>query len=199
MPTTAVYKLPYPAAGASVSATPTQLLELNERIEAVLKARAEAAFETGDIKASVAAQGSGWLLCDGSAVSRATYSALFAKIGEIAGGGDGTTTFNVPDARNASWRGGGGNKGFRIGASGGVETVALTAAQTGIPTHAHTAESTGKKLLKVGGTNVKHFITIQSVVGASLATVTGSVAPRAAEEAHENMPPYFVGNYYIKT
>jgi len=40
---------------------------------------------------------SGWLLCDGSAVSRTTYASLFAKIGTAYGAGNGTTTFNVPN------------------------------------------------------------------------------------------------------
>ena len=39
----------------------------------------------------------GWLLCDGSAVSRTTYANLFAKVGTRHGAGDGSTTFNVPD------------------------------------------------------------------------------------------------------
>lgn len=43
----------------------------------------------------------GWLLCDGSAVSRTAYSELFAKIGTAFGPGDGSTTFNVPDLREA--------------------------------------------------------------------------------------------------
>lgn len=42
----------------------------------------------------------GWLVCDGAAVSRVTYAALFAVIGTAFGAGDGTTTFNVPDMRN---------------------------------------------------------------------------------------------------
>ncbi len=41
----------------------------------------------------------GWLLCDGSAVSRATYATLFAAIGTTWGPGDGATTFNLPDMR----------------------------------------------------------------------------------------------------
>lgn len=41
----------------------------------------------------------GWLWCAGQAVSRATYSALFAAIGTAHGAGDGATTFNVPDKR----------------------------------------------------------------------------------------------------
>lgn len=41
----------------------------------------------------------GWLLCDGSAVSRTTYANLFAVIGVSYGSGNGTTTFNLPDLR----------------------------------------------------------------------------------------------------
>lgn len=41
----------------------------------------------------------GYLLCDGSAVSRTTYAALFTSIGETYGSGNGSTTFNVPDLR----------------------------------------------------------------------------------------------------
>ena len=48
---------------------------------------------------------SGWLLCDGTAVSRTTYSALFAIVGERFGSGDGTTTFNTPDFRGRFLRG----------------------------------------------------------------------------------------------
>lgn len=42
----------------------------------------------------------GWLLCDGSAISRTTYSDLFAVIGTTYGTGDGSTTFNLPDLRD---------------------------------------------------------------------------------------------------
>ncbi len=47
----------------------------------------------------------GYLACDGSAVSRTTYSALFAAIGEVWGAGNGSTTFNVPDLRGGFIRG----------------------------------------------------------------------------------------------
>ncbi len=43
---------------------------------------------------------SGWLVCNGQAVSRATYSDLFTEIGTAFGNGDGSTTFNLPDLRN---------------------------------------------------------------------------------------------------
>lgn len=51
-----------------------------------------APFAMGDVP-------SGWLECDGSAVSRATYANLFAAVGTLYGAGDGSTTFNLPDTR----------------------------------------------------------------------------------------------------
>lgn len=47
----------------------------------------------------------GYLVCDGSAVSRATYADLFALIGTYYGAGDGSTTFNLPDYRGKFLRG----------------------------------------------------------------------------------------------
>lgn len=41
----------------------------------------------------------GWLLCDGTAVSRSTYSGLFDAIGTAFGSGNGSTTFNLPNFR----------------------------------------------------------------------------------------------------
>ncbi len=49
----------------------------------------------------------GYLLTDGSAVSRTTYSALFAAIGTAYGGGDGSTTFNLPNTSGVFVRGAG--------------------------------------------------------------------------------------------
>lgn len=56
---------------------------------------------TGTIQqfAGSAAPSTDWLLCDGSAISRTFYAALFAVIGTTYGGGDGSTTFNLPDLR----------------------------------------------------------------------------------------------------
>lgn len=47
----------------------------------------------------------GWLLCDGSAVSRSTYSVLYSTVGDRFGNGDGATTFNLPDFRGRFLRG----------------------------------------------------------------------------------------------
>lgn len=68
----------------------------------------------------------GTLACDGTAVSRTTYAALFAAIGTTWGVGNGTTTFNVPDLRND----------FVRGASGTL-TVGTKQTDT-LKTHTHT-------------------------------------------------------------
>jgi microcystin-dependent protein len=81
----------------------------------------------------------GWLLCDGSAVSRTTYAALYAALGGAAsphGQGNGTTTFNVPDLQGRVAMGAGSGAGLTAranGAKGGAESVALGIGD--MPTH----------------------------------------------------------------
>lgn len=56
--------------------------------------------KTGTVKAwGGSTAPSGWLFCDGAAISRTTYAALFAVIGTTYGSGDGTTTFNLPNGK----------------------------------------------------------------------------------------------------
>lgn len=47
----------------------------------------------------------GWMVEDGSAISRTAYATLFAAIGTTYGPGDGVNTFHVPDSRGEAWRG----------------------------------------------------------------------------------------------
>lgn len=63
---------------------------------------------------------SGFLLCQGQAVSRTTYAELFAVIGTSFGSGDGSTTFNVPDLRGEFIRGAGTNSHTNQGNGGAV-------------------------------------------------------------------------------
>lgn len=67
---------------------------------------------------------SGFLDCDGAAVSRTTYSALFAVIGTTYGVGDGSTTFNVPDLTDKVVVGKSPTKA--LASSGGANTVTST-------------------------------------------------------------------------
>jgi hypothetical protein len=69
----------------------------------------------------------GWLLCDGSTISRTTYAALFDVIGEAYGTGDGSTTFQLPDLR-ARFPLGADGSSWLIGQMGGslVPTIATS-------------------------------------------------------------------------
>lgn len=81
---------------------------------------------------------SGWLLCDGTAVSRTTYSGLFTVIGVTWGAGDGSTTFNVPDLKGRVTIGVGTGTGLTARAladSGGAETHVLSVGE--LAQHAH--------------------------------------------------------------
>lgn len=70
---------------------------------------------------------SGWLLCDGSAVSRTTYAALFSAVNTTWGAGDGSTTFNLPDFRGRVIVGAGG--GFNLAANGGEASHTLSTSE----------------------------------------------------------------------
>ena len=67
---------------------------------------------------------SGFLECNGAAVSRSTYAALFAVIGTTYGSGNGSTTFNVPDLQNDNAMGKSPNKA--LASTGGADTVTAT-------------------------------------------------------------------------
>jgi microcystin-dependent protein len=78
----------------------------------------------------------GYLLCDGAAVSRTTFSSLFTTIGIAYGAGNGTTTFNLPNLQNRIPVGKGPDTEFdALGETGGVKEVTLTSSQ--IPAHSH--------------------------------------------------------------
>lgn len=66
----------------------------------------------------------GWLLCKGQAVSRTTYSALFAIIGTTYGAGNGSSTFNIPDMRNRVPVGAGDT--YNLNDAGGSDTISYT-------------------------------------------------------------------------
>lgn len=84
----------------------------------------------------------GWLLCDGTAVSRTTYAALFAIIGTAYGVGDGSTTFNLPDLRGRVPVGKGTHADVdTLGESDGVSEASRTPKTTlstgQMPSHSH--------------------------------------------------------------
>lgn len=93
----------------------SQLDKATSSLDDALTALMNKLWKVGDIKASVKnANHDNWFLCDGQAISRVTYSDLFALIGTNFGAGDGTTTFNLPDYRGKFLRGLGGNSAADI-------------------------------------------------------------------------------------
>ena len=152
---------------------------------------------------------SGWLLCDGSAVSRTTYSALFSVVGTTYGVGNGSTTFNVPDLRGRVPVGYGQGSGLTnrtMANTGGAETHTLTTTEMpshnhGVndPSHSHTYQtfdSIGGAIGNVNGTNSGGRYYNQNTYGA----YTGiSIQNAGSGGAHNNMQPYVVVNFIIKT
>ena len=96
-PSTPTYALPYPAESDTAD-VPRDMQALAQRVETVLPTLPGVPTGTGlDFYGATAP--TGYIFCDGSAVSRTTYAALFAVLSTTYGAGDGSTTFNVPDAR----------------------------------------------------------------------------------------------------
>ena len=81
----------------------------------------------------------GYLVCDGSAVSRTTYAALFAVIGTTWGTGDGSTTFNVPDFRGRTSIG----SGTGTGGNATAHALASTGGDEALASHSHQASAGG--------------------------------------------------------
>ncbi len=149
---------------------------------------------------SVTVAPSGYLTCDGTAVSRSTYAALFAVVSSLYGDGNGSSTFNVPDLRGkflAGFDAGtsvltsvtvGMIEGNVIGNSGGTQAVTLSVAQ--IPSHTHEIKTAG-----AGGTDPATY------PDRSNDTADGGYATSATGGggAHSNIPPALIVNFVIKT
>lgn len=86
----------------------------------------------------------GWLVCDGAAVSRTTYAALFEQIGTVFGAGDGVATFNLPDLRGEFVRG--------LDSGRGVDAARVLGTAQDWATGAPKAKSRAAKRLLVDGT-----------------------------------------------
>jgi microcystin-dependent protein len=127
----------------------------------------------------------GWLLCDGSAVSRATYAALFTLIGTTYGAGDGSTTFNVPDLRGRVSVGKGSGSGVStLGSNDGVTEANRRGTKHRHTTHNHTITDTGHTHTLV---NPSHTHTITEAVGHQHAnTVPSGADPGSGNEGSQN-------------
>ena len=132
---------------------------------------------------------SGFIMLDGSAISRTTYAPLFALWGTTYGAGDGSTTFGLPDFRGRSIIGVGTGLGLTartLGQTGGEELHTLQVSE--MPSHQHTyPASTGAG---GGGGNISETTPFGST-STNLAFTGGG-------GAHNNMQPWFAANWIVR-
>jgi microcystin-dependent protein len=154
---------------------------------------------------------SGWLQCNGQAVSRSTYSDLWNKIGTTYGNGDGSTTFNVPDLRDRSPLGDGSmgssgagrvdNYSTSLGNSGGEDQHGLTISE--MPAHNHGAFTDDENRAGAGtfgsfAADAKGNAAITSLDNDGTNHNHG-INPQGGSEEHNNMHPFLVVAFLIKT
>jgi microcystin-dependent protein len=144
----------------------------------------------------------GWLFCDGSLYAISEYETLFNLIGTTYGG-DGQSTFAVPDMRGRIpvHMGSGGGGSYTIGETGGVETVTLTTNQ--IPTHTHVMMAstagagasipTNNVLAQPTGAGVQIYFPLAGTQPLNSVSVT----PVGGSQPHDNFQPYLCVNFII--
>jgi microcystin-dependent protein len=139
----------------------------------------------------------GYLLCDGTAVSRATYSALFGIISTTYGVGDNSTTFNVPNLKGkvAVGRDSSQAEFDNLNDTGGAKTVTLTEAQ--MPVHTHSLNP-GQVVGGSGSGGTNNYAPTGNNPTANT-SITSAGGSGGVTQAHENLQPYLVINYIIKT
>ncbi|YCM46714.1 tail fiber protein [Verrucomicrobiaceae bacterium 227] len=149
----------------------------------------------------------GWALCDGQLLAISTNDALFSLLGTIYGG-DGRTTFGLPDMRGRVPVHQGSGPGLtdrRIGVRGGQEQVTLTSTQ--MPAHDHggrlqavdkdatTANAAGAMLAKSVGNSIYHT----GVGRGSKPNVmnTSAIQSVGGSQSHNNIAPVQCVNFII--
>jgi len=154
----------------------------------------------------------GFLLCDGSAVSRATFAGLFAVIGTSYGVGDGGTTFNLPNLQGRIPQGKDSvqTEFDTLGETGGAKETTLTADQ--VPVHKHILRGSGGGTSAITLSNDGPDSSSGGGIGTIIPSASSGGGTRGVQEntgvdnttisanaAHSNMPPYQVVNYIIQT
>lgn len=133
---------------------------------------------------------SGWLLCDGAAVSRTTYAELFSAIGTTFGNGDGSTTFNVPDFRRQFLRGAEDDK--ERGSTGGAEAQAVSVND---PAHDHAA---GGLATGPSGATALGVVTPVNTPGDPIVGTTAPATTGITAIVDDGRPPFLNVHVIIK-
>lgn len=142
-----------------------------------------------------------WATCDGQVMNIAQNQALYALLGTTFGG-NGTTTFNLPDLRGRTVIHI--NPNYTQGMPGGAETVALASASQ-LPAHTHalqvnsgagtTNTPQGDVLAAVNTSGKLAFAATRATPPANLAA--GTLSPAGGSAGHNNMQPTLTINYCI--
>lgn len=131
----------------------------------------------------------GWVICDGSAISRSTYAKLFALVGTTYGVGDGSTTFNVPDLRERTavgYKSGSAEFGT-LGRTYGAKTHTLSINE--IPSHSHSLAC------DTNGTSLQNWRARATQNSEDVDIYTNATGGGLA---HNNIQPSIALNFIIK-
>lgn len=146
----------------------------------------------------------GWELCKGQALPIAENPALYQLIGTTYGG-DGLTTFNLPDLQGrleVSQGQAQGRSNYIVGQPGGSENVTLTAAQNAGHSHslmasAQTGTTTTPDSTMALANNSASQVDMYDKVAPTTALKSDSITSTGSGGPHENRQPYLVINYII--
>ncbi|NET11232.1 MAG: phage tail protein [Symploca sp. SIO2B6] len=144
----------------------------------------------------------GWALCDGQLLAVSQNDALFSLLGTIYGG-DGRTTFGLPDMRGRIPIHAGSGPGLsprRLGAKAGTERETLTVSE--LPSHSHTlrgTQSNGTQPNPGGNVLATSTILRPFAVGEPLdgSFAAGTINSLGGSQSHSNLQPFLCINFII--
>ena len=139
----------------------------------------------------------GWSKCDGQLLPISSYTALFSLLGTTFGG-DGRTTFGLPDLRGRApmhWGTGPGLPNKRIGQKGGSENVALVVTQ--LPSHNHALQSNNGEGDDTSPVGRYPAMASSDFYADGSNTQMGPTTNTGGTQPHNNMQPFQVVNFVI--
>ncbi len=140
----------------------------------------------------------GWMFCEGQLLPISEYDTLFNLIGTTYGG-DGQSTFALPDLRGRLPIHQGG--GFTLAETGGVEDVTLTVSQ--IPAHSHpylattNPDNVGSPASALVGQLTSNLQKLFSGVAPTAAMAASSIGSTGGSQPHSNFQPYLCIDFII--